>query len=544
MPHVSVPESQVGYPSPAFDDTGAPVAAAPAPAVAPVAVRAPTAGGGNTVAIRNNNPGNITASATTMRFPGVVGTETVGSRTFLTFDSPDSGYAGMERLLQSPNYVNLPFDAAMRRWTTGTTAPTFDAQGRPVGYDLPAMAGRLGIDRGQSIASLSDAQRGALVREMSVREGFARRATPQPAGIAAMPAAASAVAPPGMFARIFAPASAEAAEVPAGAAVAPAPGAPPALPGPIVVKPHVAAAPLPALQPPPGPVAAPQIPRDPATGYPVAGRTQEFRGGITETYREPTRGDFEQQLVAQMFGITDPLLITDPRVVTSYFNWKQGIDDQAKIHTADIQRMYQPTSPSNIAQLERLNQIQATIEHISQTYTPEQIDYYVGLLRYPEHIIQQNLGVPWADKIAQFRTDIAPIAPTTFEEDAKNNTLSGTELSNLSPLALNPRDDASQFRTNLQGLYDNVRRALAFRNFIQSVPPDQVSSPDVLRNFNADFDRQLEQERQALAQGVRPGLLRTPAAAPSPPTPPAAPPPAVASPRSSVWAPTSTWTVQ
>jgi hypothetical protein len=129
-------------------------------------------GGGNTVAIRNNNPGNITASPATLHYPGVVGTETVGSRTFLKFDSPESGYAGMERLLQTPGYSTLSFGNAMRRWTTGTTAPTFDAAGRPVGYDLPAMSRRLGIDPSQSMAALSPDQRRALVREMSVREGF------------------------------------------------------------------------------------------------------------------------------------------------------------------------------------------------------------------------------------------------------------------------------------------------------------------------------------------------------------------------------------
>src|SRR5262249_18008564 len=155
----------------------------------PTAAAQPS-GGGNTVAMRNNNPGNITASAATLRLPGVVGTETVGSHTFLTFDSPESGYAGMDTMLRGPGYRDLPFDDAMRRWTTGTTKPTFDEQGRPQGYDLPAMAGRLGIDRSQPIASLSPDQRGALVREMSVREGFSAGGGPsraRPVAVAATP---------------------------------------------------------------------------------------------------------------------------------------------------------------------------------------------------------------------------------------------------------------------------------------------------------------------------------------------------------------------
>jgi len=297
--------------------------------------------------------------------------------------------------------------------------------------------------------------------------------------------------------------------------------------------------------PPPAPV-WPGTPHDPSTGYPLQSRTQEYQGGRTETYREPTQGDFEQQLIARYLGINDPSLILNPGTIVNYFNWKQALDDQGKIHAADIARIYAPTSESERNAVTRLDQINSTVQHIVQTYTPEQIDYYVGMLKYPAHIVQQMLGAPWADQFAQFRTDIAPIAPNTFEVDAKNNTLSGTELSYLSPLALNPRDDASQFKANLQGLSDNVQRAIAFRAYIRTLRPDQLSDPTVLQQFNTDFDRQLNQRRLDVLQGGASGAPPAPAEA-APPPPPAAPPEspaAPAAPPAPVWAPTNTWVVQ
>jgi hypothetical protein len=436
----------------------------------------------------------------------------------------------MDRLLQAPAYQNLSVGNAMRRWTTGTTQPTYDASGRPVGYDLPAMSARTGIDPSWPMASLSGPQRQLLTREMSVREGFSGSA-PQPAAPVQVASATPVVAyPSGAF-------------VDQGVAGPPLPaGPPPQVPAPITVRPQTPATPLAPVAPPPPASMWPGIPRDPVTKMPLETRTQQYQGGLTESYRAPERGSFEQQMLARYLGITDPSLIDHPQTVIEYFNWKQGLDDQAKIHAADIERMYQPTTPSEVAAVQRLNEIQNTVNHIVTTYTPDQIKYFVGIMNYPAHIIQQHLGVDWANKIAQFRTDIATVAPSTFDADAKNGTLKGPELGFLAPLALNPRDSASQFMTNLQGLSDGVRRSLAFRDFIQHVPPDQVSNPDVLTQFNRDFDRQLKDERLKLAQGGQPAPA--PAAAPPPPPPPPPPPARVAPPASGAWSPTSTWVVQ
>ena len=185
----------------AAPSTGPPSGGPPAPEGAPPAAttRTPTTGGPpTTVATRLNNPGNINASPSTRTFPGVVGEETIGSHTFLKFDSPESGFAGMEQLLQSPGYRNLPFESGMRRWTTGTTTPTFDQNGRPVGYDLPAMERRLGIAPNTRIGDLTDTQRRALVREMANREGYqgAPAGGGQPAAAAPSPAPAEERAPP------------------------------------------------------------------------------------------------------------------------------------------------------------------------------------------------------------------------------------------------------------------------------------------------------------------------------------------------------------
>jgi|SRR5215467_678032 len=163
-------KSGSGGPSPG-PPSGGPPAPPGTPPASTTTVRT-TGGPPTTVATRLNNPGNINASPSTRRFPGVVGEETIGSHTFLKFDSPESGFAAMERLLQAPGYRNLPFEGAMRRWTTGTTAPTFDQNGRPLGYDLPAMERKLGIAPNTRIGDLTDTQRRALVQEMAPREGF------------------------------------------------------------------------------------------------------------------------------------------------------------------------------------------------------------------------------------------------------------------------------------------------------------------------------------------------------------------------------------
>lgn len=117
-----------------------------------------TSGGAGSRATRNNNPGNIKSSSATSTYSGVVGYDPNPASDggyFLKFDTPQSGYAAMGRLLMSEGYRNLPLDAAMRRWSGGG-----------YGADVaPQFAGR-------TIGSLNNVELGQLTRLMSAREGF------------------------------------------------------------------------------------------------------------------------------------------------------------------------------------------------------------------------------------------------------------------------------------------------------------------------------------------------------------------------------------
>jgi len=388
-----------------------------------------------------------------------------------------------------------------------------------------------------------------------------------PTKTSAGPAPVAPPPPPAPRPSIFAPSTAYAAEPPPGATVQPPPPPPPPSAGidREAVVPHVVVPggdqgdggttgyppPAPAVPAPPPPLIAvrppgaappalatppparvmPGIPVNPQTGQPLQTETQEYQGGRTDVYRAPDLGGVDQQMMLRYLGITNPLLIDDPQKIVDYFHWKQALDDEAKIHSADIQRMYAPTSEQERAAVQRLDQIHTTIDHIMQTYTPEERAYFVGILKYPLRVAEQMAGVSWGPRFAEFRRDIAPIAPTTFDVDAKNNTLTGTELGYLAPLALNPRDSADQFDANLQGLSDGTKRAIAFRHWIRTQPPEQIGDPALLQQFNESFDRQLNQQRLDAAEG-RQGAAQPPAAVA---------PPAPASPSSSTWAPTNTW---
>jgi len=516
--------------------------------------------GGNTVAIRNNNPGNITASPDSLRYPGVVGTEKVGPRTFLTFDSPASGFAGIDRLLSSNGYNDLSFGDAMRRWTTGKTEIQLDENGHPKGYNLVDMSNRLGVDPSQPMSSLSPAQRQLLPHLMASGEGFAAPLAPRPAPRPAAPAPPPPTPAPAPRPAFMGAATAYAAEPPPGAQVQQPPPAP-AFDREAVV-PHVvvpsadqdaigyppAAPPTPPgtgplISVPPPPVGAPSIappppgqmqgiPTEARTGMPLKSHTQEYGGGVSETYTAPELGGAETQLMFRHLGITNPMLANDDAII-KYFNWKQALDDEAQMHKADIERIYKPTSEQENLAVERLNGIKNTIETIATKYTPAERAYFVGWWHYPRSIVEATLSPEMGKRFADFRKDIASLAPKTFDADAKASTLTGNELSYLAPLALNPYDQADQFESNLQGLSDGVKYDLAFRHFVRGLRPEQVSDPAVLEGFNKSFNAALTQQRLDVAHGQQPAA--PPSAAPAAPTP--------SPPSKNAWAPTTTWTV-
>jgi hypothetical protein len=245
-------------------------------------------GGGATRATRNNNPGNIKASPFTQSLPGVTGIDPVPAAdggNFLIFDSPQSGFGGMKRLLKE-GYGRLPTDRAMRRWSGG-------------GYG----AADLGLEPTRPIGAYSEQELDELSRRMAQREGFApgpQRVQPAAAapprllpGAQPPPGAPAAAAPAEAPPAEEAPASEEVLNAPwtttppaaAGAPPAPAPeeegrvGYPSLAPAEEAGAPPVVAPPAPApgapppaaVAPPPPPPAAPARPAPAAAAPPAPG---------------------------------------------------------------------------------------------------------------------------------------------------------------------------------------------------------------------------------------------------------------------------------
>ena len=517
VPHTVVPEGQTGYPSGAFLEQGA----APAPPA-----RAAGGGGANTVAVRNNNPGNITASPATLQYPGVVGTEAVGSRTFLRFDSPESGYAGMEALLQGPGYRNLPFDAAMRRWTTGTTQPTYDAQGRPQGYDLPAMAGRLGIDRSRTIASLSNDERQALVREMSVREGFR-----------AAPVQLAAAAPEGGVVAF-----------PSGAPEEERSGPPAAqLTVPVVQKPPVVQPPMPPAQQPPPPAAAgPTVltgPTDypPGQQMPITGETRRTAQG-EQTFHAPDASNADVRANLTYNGITN-LDTATPGRVQKYWETQRYLDRQRAMDKAEIDRTQKAVLEGDGAGLASLMQAKININRLLTDFPdPNVRAYYVGTLRYPTDALKQLFVDD--PMVAKFHNDVAalgvPLEGSTLIGRMlgmpSGSALLHGEQSALKSVLPSGATGPAQFEDNLQTYRDTVDSSIGVRDFLRGRPAGATSVTDI-NTFLTNFNDALAQRRLDAFRTTTPPSTTT-TTAPPPTTTTLAPP------GSQAWAPTATWTIQ
>ena len=278
-------------------------------------------------AVRNNNPGNIKASAVTLRYPGVVGVDPVEAADgghFLRFDSPQSGFAAMTTLLRH-GYGRLPADAAMRRWSGG-------------GYG----AERVGVDPNRTIGSMSDQELTELAQRMAVTgEGSpARLVSAQPAApvrrvaaapaapvrLAAAPAAAPAAPeeeaplPPEVANAPFADGARAAAGEPGYPSPAPAAGvqaAPPPAPAPV---PAPAPAPAPAA-PPPAAIAAPAP--APALPAPPPERPAEREGTVGYAPPAPEAGVAPE-------GPPGRAVVTRPTPISP-----KGLDDLQKAYGND-----------------------------------------------------------------------------------------------------------------------------------------------------------------------------------------------------------------
>ncbi|HKF98937.1 MAG TPA: lytic transglycosylase domain-containing protein [Steroidobacteraceae bacterium] len=306
-----------------------------------------------------------------------------------------------------------------------------------------------------------------------------------------------------------------------------APAQPPGM-GPLISVPSPPVGAPSIAPPPPGQMQG--IPTEARTGMPLKSHTQEYGGGVSETYTAPELGGAETQLMFRHLGITNPMLANDDAII-KYFNWKQALDDEAQMHKADIERIYKPTSEQETRAVERLNGIKNTIETIATKYSPAERAHFIGWWQYPRSVIEATLSPEVGKRFADFRADIASLAPKTFDADAKASTLTGNDLGYLQPWALNPYDRADQFESNLQKLSDGVKYDIAFRSFVRGLRPEQVSDPAVLEGFNKSFNAALAQQRLDIAHGQQPAA------------PPSAAPAAPAPQPKSAWAPTTTWTV-
>lgn len=107
---------------------------------------------------KNNNPLNIKASQYTEKYPGVIGKEAKPAQDgghFLQFESPESGFAGAQRLLSTDFYQNKTLEQAMRAWSGGGYG----------GEIMPSM-------KNTKLKDFSSSQLKQLVEKMAQREGY------------------------------------------------------------------------------------------------------------------------------------------------------------------------------------------------------------------------------------------------------------------------------------------------------------------------------------------------------------------------------------
>lgn len=107
---------------------------------------------------RNNNPLNIKASNTTIKYPGVAGLDKKPASDggqFLVFKSPQDGFNAAKTLIQSGGYKNLTVDQALRRWSNSGYG----------GEIVPSL-------RGKPVNRLTPQELDTLIKTMAHREGY------------------------------------------------------------------------------------------------------------------------------------------------------------------------------------------------------------------------------------------------------------------------------------------------------------------------------------------------------------------------------------
>jgi hypothetical protein len=119
--------------------------------------------GTGTVAQRNNNPGNIKVSSTTLEMFKDLGanassTQATDGGSFLQFPTAEAGFQAMGRLLKSGIYANMRVGDALSKWSNG-------------GYGAN-IANAAGVDPNAFVRDLPAGQLQSLTQAMAKQEGF------------------------------------------------------------------------------------------------------------------------------------------------------------------------------------------------------------------------------------------------------------------------------------------------------------------------------------------------------------------------------------
>lgn len=334
-----------------------------------------------------------------------------------------------------------------------------------------------------------------------------------------------AVASPSMFARIFAPASAEAAEIPPGAVVAqpqtrgagaaPSPDiVPPGLPTP----PARVAPPLP--PPPPGPAPAPVEPETKGTAnVPLSRVTVRGTDGVEYSYDYGSPSDFAADMASA--GIKTGL---DNATAAQLQRLKELQDQRYKerlVTDADVQRFMRPQTEAEKEADNQLGFYRRAVDNLYQDFpNPSDRDTYIGWLNRPAfELVQLVHDNP---RFARFVNDLAPF--NNFNDIKRS-------LPVFLQNALGPyvptggERHASDFEQHLFDFRSELDEQQLLRNAANRMPAGQVTPQwmDAQRERFRNERMQNATSEELDAMGFTPPGLRPPPTVQVTPPPPQAP---------------------
>src|SRR5262245_16023487 len=288
------------------------------------------------------------------------------------------------------------------------------------------------------------------------------------------------------------------------------PAAPPAALAPATTEPRPAAV-------------RPGIPGEPGpTGLPLKGRTQEYQGGLTETYTAPETGDVETTLRLRNAGITDPRLATADQIA-NYRQKERANTAQKQVDQADISRLERGMTETEARDERRLVLMKGAADRFVRDYSdPATRAQFLGVGTWPWQNIVEKLGWKGAKEIDDFRGGFAPFSVESLT-DEKGKPIN-PDFAALVAVAPSAKDSAAAFESHLQQFRDALADEIAMRSFVRTEPSGSVT-PKV-------YQQKLDELQQARTDRRLAALSPPPPAAPEAAPPPPPPPPATTG-----WAP-------